>query len=430
MVGGIGRGIRRSTNRLSDRAVKSFLARARAGDAPKKKLFDGGGLYLTVTPAGTGVWRIKYRMNGKERLVAVGVHPEVSLADARAKRDALRSQLRGGLDPVVVRVNRTAAQTTFGAVALQWLEHRKGDWSAIHFEKTVRAFDRDVLPKLGNLRVADITPAVIAPVIEAIAKRGSLETAGKVLQNVGAVFRFAEGKGLSRANANPATSVRELLPRKREHSQRPALLEFASLGDLLRRAEVAPISPPVRLAHRLIAFTAARIGNAITAEWPEFDLESETPTWIIPRERMKAKERPFDHKIILAPTIASEFRIWRASTGGKGFVFPSPSGRPHITHEALEKVLRVTLGMEGKHSVHGWRASFSTLARDHGFSRDCVELTLDHIADTAVARAYDRGERLAERVKLMYWWDAQLTAAQHGAHAIPFRATGAAQANG
>lgn len=426
MAGGIGRGIKRSTNRLSDRAIKAFLARARAGDAPKKKLFDGGGLYLTLTPAGTPVWRIKYRVDGRERLAAVGVHPEVGLAQARAKRDAVRAQLRGGLDPLIADVDRAASATTFGAVVVQWLQKRRGDWSGIHFEKTVQAFDRDVLPKLGNLRIADITPAVIAPVIEAIAKRGSLETAAKVLQHVGAVFRFAEGKGLSGANGNPATPVRELLPRKRAHSQRPALLAFDALGDLLRKAEIAPLSPPVRMAHRLIAFTSSRIGNAITAEWTEFHLDGDPPMWIIPRSRMKAKDRPFDHKIILAPTIVSDLRIWRKVIGGKGYVFPSPTGRPHITHEALEKALRVTLGMEGKHSVHGWRASLSTLARDAGFSRDVVELTLDHIADTAVARAYDRGERLAERVKLMYWWDAQLSAAQHGGAAIPVRSQGVA----
>jgi integrase len=426
MVGGIGRGIRRSTNRLSDRAVKSFLARARAGTAPKRKLFDGGGLYLTLTPAGTAVWRIKYRVDGRERLVAAGVHPEVGLAQARAKRDAIRAQLREGSDPNIAKVNRSASATTFGAVASEWFAMRRGDWSAVHFEKTVQAFERDVLPKLANLRISEITPAVVAPVIEAISRRGSHETAAKVLQNVGAVFRFAEGKGLSRSAANPAASVKELLPRKRAHSQRPALLSFAALGDLLRKAEAAPISPPVRICHRLIAFTASRIGNAITAQWPQFELDVQTPTWIIPRSLMKAKGRPFDHKIILAPTIASELRTWRKIAGGKGYLFPSPAGGAHITHESLEKALRKTLGMEGKHSVHGWRASFSTLARDHGFSRDVVELTLDHVADTAVARAYDRGERLAERIKLMYWWDAQLSAGESGLRSIEIRSEGAA----
>jgi integrase len=368
------------------------------------------------------VWRLKYRFGGKERLSSLGVHPEVGLLRARAARDALREQLRAGRDPLVERANRGAASVTFRAIADEWLERRRPDWSKIHFDKTCQALKRDVFKKLGEKRVGDITSAVIAPVIEAIAKRGSLETAGKVLQNITAIFRFAQAKGL--CDADPAAPVRELLPRRRQHSQRPALLEVKALGDLLRRAEVAPISPPVRIAHRLIAFTASRIGNAITADWSEFDLESDTPTWIVPRSQMKAKQRPFDHKVILGPTIAAEMRIWRAATGRSGRVFPSPTGRAHITHEALEKVLRVTLGMDGKHSVHGWRASFSTLARDNGFSRDVVELTLDHVVDTETARAYDRGERLTERIKLMYWWDAQLSSAQHGGSAIPLRSAG------
>jgi integrase len=413
MVGGIKRG----TSRLSDRAVQAFIAQARAGKAAKKKLFDGGGLYLTLTPAGTAVWRLKYRFHGKERIQALGVHSELGLIGARARREAVKAQLRADLDPVVERVNRTASATTFGDVASQWLETRRRDWSAIHGAKTGQALERDVLPKIGRLRVGDITPAVIAPVIEAIARRGSLETAGKVLWNVGAIFRFAQARGFCRDN--PAIPVREILPKRKQHSQRPALLEFAALGELLRKAEVVPISPPVRVAHRLIAFTGARIGNVITAEWPEFLLDAEVPEWRIPRQKMKVRGRTFDHRIVLGPTIANELRIWRRATGGRGFLFPSPTGRAHITHEALEKVYRVTLQLEGVHSPHGWRSSFSTLARDAGLSREVVELALDHIHDSAVARAYDRGERFDERVRLMYWWDAQLSAAQDGGTPLP-----------
>jgi integrase len=159
----------------------------------------------------------------------------------------------------------------------------------------------------------------------------------------------------------------------------------------------------------LVAFTASRIGNAIAAEWTEFDLDSEAPLWTIPRSKMKAKDRKHDHKVLLGPTIAADLRTWRAVTGGRGYVFPSPTGRKHVTHEALEKVLRVTLGYSGTHSVHGWRSSFSTLARDHGFAKDVVELTLDHVTDSQTVRAYDRGERLEERKKLAMWWDAQLS---------------------
>jgi integrase len=402
----------RSTNRLSDRAIRSFIASAQAGTAPTKKLSDGGGLFLTLTPAGTPVWRLKYRHGGKEKLFAVGVYPTVGLEAARSARDSAKGHLREGRDPTQARdlgrvTKVIASGNTFEAVARTWLEKRKAGWSAIHFRQSERALERDVFPALGTLPVSDITSAMVARVIEKVAERGAVETAGKVLWNVGRIFALAKSNGL--CSDNPAVGVREVLPSTKAHSQRPALVNFDALRELLRVFEGAPVSPPVRIAHRLVAFTAARIGNAIAAEWSEFDLDGEAPSWTIPRSKMKARDRQHDHRILLGPTIAAELRRWKAITGGRGFVFPSPTGRKHITHESIEKALRVTVGYEGRHSVHGWRASFSTLARDHGFSKDVVELALDHVTDSTTVRAYDRGERLVERKRLAAWWDEQLS---------------------
>jgi integrase len=403
----------RSTNRLSDRTIRAFIGNAREGKAPTKKLSDGGGLFLTLTPADTPVWRMKYRHAGKEKQYSIGVYPTVGLEAARSARDVAKAHLREGRDPTTARELTRVATTiasadTFAAVAHSWLEKRKGEWSEIHFRQSKRALERDVYPTLGKLPISEITSPMVAHVIERIANRGAIETAGKVLWNVGRIFDLAKARNL--CAENPASSVREVIPKNRNHSQRPALLTVEALVDLLRRFEGAPVSPPVRIAHRLIAFTASRIGNAIAAEWPEFDLDSDVPRWTIPRSKMKAKDRKYDHKVLLGPTIAAELRTWRSVTGGRGFVFPSPTGRKHVTHEALEKVLRVTLGYSGRHSVHGWRSSFSSLARDHGFSKDVVELALDHTTgDAATVRAYDRGERLEERKKLAAWWDAQLS---------------------
>jgi integrase len=157
-----------------------------------------------------------------------------------------------------------------------------------------------------------------------------------------------------------------------------------------------------------------RIGNVVDAEWREFQLDDEQPLWIIPRAKMKITTRPIDHRIPLCPEISNELRQWRSVFGSKGYVFPSPTGNKHISRESLEKVYRVTLGLGGKHSPHGWRSSFSSLARDYGFERDVVEIALDHAHDNEVARAYDRSERFDQRVKLFLWWGAQLVAAQRG----------------
>lgn len=407
MAGGIG-------GKLTDKAVKAFITKGESG----KKLADGGGLYLFITPAGGATWRIKYRIEGKEKTYSIGPYPLVSLAAARVELGEVKTLLLEGKDPVSHRrVNRAShaasADNTFQAVAEKWLVMKQKEWSAGHYTKSARAFERDIYPAIGKLPIASITPAIVAKAIEDIHKRDVLETASRILQHLNGVFRYAQAKDLCRDN--PALPAREVLPRKKDNGRMPALLNFAALGDVLRRADMARLSPSVRMAHRLCAYTAARIGNVINAEWREFRLEDEQPVWIIPRAKMKVTSRDIDHRIPLSHEIVQELRDWQKMIGSKGYVFPSPAGGKHIGRESIEKVYRVTLGLAGKHSPHGWRSAFSTLARDHGIDREVVELALDHAHDNEVARAYDRGERFTQRIELYRWWGAQLFAAQHGA---------------
>ena len=414
MSGGIG-------GKLTDKACKAFVRKAERG----KKLADGGGLHLFITPAGGATWRVKYRIEAKEKIYSVGPYPLVSLAAARVEPAEVKAFLLKNKDPVTERrVSRAATAAgsdyTFKAVAQEWLEMKQREWSAVHYAKSQRAFERDVYPAIGNLPVSSVTPAIVAKAIEDIHKRDVLETATRILQHLNGVFRYSQAKGLCRDN--PAGPAREILPRKKDNEDNgrmPALLDWTALGDVLRRAEMARLSPSVRMAHRLCAFTAARIGNVVEAEWREFHLGDEQPVWIIPREKMKVTTRNIDHRVPLSPEIADDLRQWRQVSGGRGYVFPSPTGGKHIGRESIEKVYRVTLGLEGKHSPHGWRSAFSTLARDHGFARDVVELALDHAHDNEVARAYDRGERFTQRVQLFNWWGEQLAASQRGAKIIP-----------
>jgi integrase len=418
MAGGIG------ASRLTDKAVKAFVAKAEPG----KKLADGGGLYLFITPAGGATWRVKYRIDGKEKIYSIGPYPLVTLASARVELGEVKAWLLEKKDPVTERrVNRaaTAANTdnTFKLVAEEWLSMKQREWSAGHYTKSSRAFARDIYPSLGNLPIASITPAMVAKAIEDIHKRDVLETASRILQHLNGVFRYAQAKGLCRDN--PAAPAREVLPRKKDNGRMPALLEWPALGDLLRRAVQARLSPSVHMAHRLCAFTAMRIGNVVEAEWKEFHLDDDQPVWIIPRAKMKVTERDIDHRVPLCPEIVAELRQWRDVFGKRGYLFPSPAGGKHIGRESIEKVYRVTLGLAGKHSPHGWRSAFSTLARDQGFARDVVELALDHAHDNEVARAYDRGERFTQRVQLYQWWGRELAAAQRGAKIIPMPAIAA-----
>lgn len=405
--------------KLKDKQVQAFADKAERG----KKLADGNGLHLFITPAGTATWRIKYRHGGKEKLFSIGPYPDISLKAARIELEQARTWLREGKDPVDQRrimraANAAASENLFQVVADQWFANKKKEWSAVHYAKSVRALERDVYSTLGKLPIANITPAMVSTLIERISARGVAETASRILQHLNGIFRYAQAKELCRDN--PALPAREVLPKKRDSGRMAALVDFPSLGDVLRRAQAARLSRPVYLAHRLIAFTGMRISNVVEATWREFDLESEQPVWTIPREKLKKKDKRFPaHRVPLAPAIATELREWRTVIGGRGLVFPSldKPGQP-ISRESLEKAYRVTLELKDKHTPHGWRTSLTSQARDHGFERDLVLLATDHAHDTEVALAYDRGERFAQRVALFDWWGKQLVGAQAGAKIV------------
>ena len=410
MVGG-------TSGKLTDKGIKSFIARKVIGS----KLADGQGLYLLITRAKTASWRIKYRIEGKEKSYTIGTYPQSSLAQARLELKEVKASLNKGRDPVVARritMAQAAAhsESTFRAVAEEWFAMKEKEWSLTHHTKSKRAFERDIYKALGELPIESITPSVIAKAIETINKRDVLETATRILQHLNGVFRYAQAKGLCEINS--AAPVKEILPRKKTNGRMPALLDWNSLGALLRAAQAARLSPSVRAAHRLLAFSATRISNVVQAEWKEFDLDADIPIWVIPRAKMKDHTRIGDHRIPLGPQITAELKQWGKIFGRKGYVFPSPTGNQFISRESLEKAYRVTLNMSGKHAPHGWRSAFSTLARDNGFEQDVVELALDHAHGNEVVRAYDRGERFTQRVGLYKWWGEKLTQAQNGAEVI------------
>lgn len=401
---------------LTDLEIKSFIK----DDVKGKKLFDGGGLFLHLPASGYPAWRVKYRLGDKERVYTIGAYPQISLQDARIELAKIREQVKRGHDPVQQRQvfvlsNQDASENTFQVVADQWLAKMKKEWGAVHYQKAARAIERDLYPKLSNLPIETISPFVLAQSIAPTVHRGAIETADRILQHAGAIFNFAKGLGVY-AGDNPVPGAREVvLPKVPESKRMPAITEWQGLGAILRNAKGANISPPLYLLHRLLAFTATRIGTARLAEWAEFDLDSTPPVWTIPRAKMKVKTRHTDHRIPLSASIAQDLREWRSIGLSKRLVFPSPQttkeGQP-IGSEGLEKAYRDRLGLAGKHTPHGWRAAFSTLARDENFNRDVVELALDHCHDDDVAMAYDRGERWLDRVKLFDWWGERLVKAE------------------
>jgi integrase len=417
---------------LTPERIDAWLATPATGKV--MKLADGLGLFLVRLPSGGTTWQVRYKLDGRPKTYSIG--PHATLDEARAERTRIAELIRvkpgsaeSVVDPVAARRVQKAREEAacgelFKDVAYAWLEKEKPGWSEVHYLKSKKAIERDVLdPKrsnLGTLPIARITPRDVSKVVERIQKRGVRDTAMKILQHVRSIFRYSQALGMR--NDNPADPAAEVLHRPGIVKHRPALLSFPELGKVLRDAEAANTTPAVRLAHRLIAFTAVRISNAVAAKWSDFDLDASLATWTIPRSEMKVRDRSHDHKVVLPEQIAHELRRWRAAQRRTTpFVFPGHSGRKHLSRESVEKMMRVTLALSGKHSAHGWRASFSTLCKEDeaaDFDNQVVDLTLDHIHDTAVARAYDRGQRLQQRVALMQWWGDQLDKAEHGADVV------------
>lgn len=394
------------TNKLTEGAIRSWLA-----SGTSLRLADGGGLCLVRLPSGVATWRARYRIGGVEKQYAIGPHHEIGLARAREEHRYVRDVLRDGRDPMKVREAARAERVassgqTVVQVMAAWLEKERAEWSADHYHRSKMLLEKSFLPGLARLAVADVTPAMVSATIARIQKESGRDTAAKVLRQVRGIFRYAAALGLR--EDNPADAAIEILKAPAPVQHRPAVTTAEGAREVLAALAAMPLSPAVGMCHRLIAHTAVRIGNAVAARWEDFDLDA--GFWVIPREQMKMRDRAHDHRVPLTAQIREDLRRY-AERGqhGSGQLFPGQGRKPFMSRETVERVLRES-ELGARHSCHGWRATFSTLAKDAGHEREVVDLALDHIHDTEVARAYDRGERLEKRVALMHWWGGVLGA--------------------
>lgn len=423
---------------LTDVTIRAWIKSNTVG-----KLWDGLGLYLhrrTPDPAPrtplserrTPVWRCRYRLNGKEQVATFGPYGtdkhagELTLKGAREKRDELRVALRRGNDPSTKRreakatFERELVGPTFRVIAGEWLASKR--WSESHAAKVERSLEVDVYPALGDRSIATITRADVAAVLATVVDRGARETGSRIQQRIARVFDFAIAKGI--LETNPATHTRGVLGDAPAVERRPALLELDPLRDILKRCDVLQLSRQVWLANRLIAFTASRVGPAISATWDEFDLNDECPTWRVPRARMKVKDgNKGDFVAYLGPILAAELRAWKAATAGTGFLFTSPfaiaTKHPHIEHAALNRLYTRTLKLGGTHCPHGWRSSLRSLGAKAGFAREPLELMLDHQIGEDVERAYHRYDYATERHAIALWWEQTLLSPDIDSKVLP-----------
>jgi integrase len=406
--------------------TETAVRKARA-DGKERKLFDGGGLYLLLTPSGGKLWRLKYRFADKEKKLALGQWPEVSLADARALRDEARKVLASSGDPSLEKKKKKArlmreANNTFAALSSEYLAHKKNN-TGKHWAPATAKRNENLLSLLtlafGSLPVSAIQPPDILKVLRRIEASGRLESARRALQLAGAVFRYGVATG--RLDSDPARDLKGALvsPKVKHHA---AIVDPVKFGGLLRAIDSYEGDPVTRYALQLLPHVFVRPGELRHARWEEFDF-FDTAVWTIPAERTKLR-RP--HAVPLsgqAIDILARLQALRRSTGPlEGYVFPSirTPARP-ISDNTLNAALRRLGYAHEEMTAHGFRATASTLLNESGlWHPDAIERALAHGDSNAVRGTYARGQFWAERERMAQWWSDHLDELRKGVKAVTF----------
>lgn len=408
---------------LTDTAIrnaKSGITPSGQTTARAYKMGDSGGLFLLVTPNGGKWWRFKYRFNGKEKRLSLGVYPDVPLKDARNRRDDARKLLANGIDPSEQRkAAKTAsadrAANSFEAIAREWFASFSKVWAKSHSDKIIRRLERNVFPWLGGRPVAEIAPRELLMVLRRAEGRGVIETAHRTKQTCSQVFRYAVATG--RADRDPTVDLRgALAPVKERHY--PSIRDPQAIGALLRAIDGYDGSVVTKCALQLAPLTFVRPGELRGAEWKEFDLDK--AEWRIPAERMKMRQQ---HIVPLSPQAVAILKELHPVTGRGAHVFPGArtNGRA-MSDNTVNAALRRLGYAKDEMTGHGFRSMASTLLNEQGWNRDAIERQLAHAERDEIRAAYNFAEHLPERRRMMVAWAEYLETLKKGGKVLPFKA--------
>lgn len=378
------------------------------------KLSDGGGLYLLVKTNGGKYWRLKYRIDGKEKLLAIGIYPTVTLADARRKRDDAKRLLADGIDPNQQRKEQKQASkidsvNTFKNIALEWYEGRKDRWSVGYRDDMMDAFEKDVFPYIGNRPIAEIKPMELLEVLSIMEKRGATEKLKKVRQRCGEVWKYAIITG--RAEYNPAPDLASaFVPHKREHY---AHLSVSELPEFLSSIDKYMGSQIVRVALRVLILTGVRPGELRKAEWSEINFD--TGVWEIPAEKMKMR-RP--HIVPLSEQVIDLLKQIHPISGSYQYIFPSRTDyRKHISDMALNTMIR-RMGYSGRATGHGFRHTMSTILHEQGYNTAWIETQLAHVDKNSIRGTYNHAQYIDGRREMLQWYADYMDALENGDNVV------------
>lgn len=388
---------------LTDAACKN----AKPKEKPYK-LADSGGLHLLVKPNSGRYWRMKYRFDGKEKLLSFGVYPEVSLSEARSKRDKAKAHLEESQDPAQVKrieaLQRTESNAnTFEAVARAWHSNRRETWQDRTADNILHRLEKDIFPLIGSLPIATVKAPVILDVLRQIEKRGALEIAKRQAQVCGQIFRYAVATGA--VEYDPVPSLRGALkPSISGHHASITTDELPEFMRILERNE-ARMFMPTRVLMRIMLMVFVRTSELIETPWTEIDLNNEI--WVIPWQRMKMGKkklnpRKVDHHVFLPRQGWELLRELRALTGGNTYLFPNqrdPS-KP-VSNGAILAALK-RMGYQNKMTGHGFRSLAMGIIKERlGYRHEVVDRQLAHQSGDTYGEAYDRAEFKEERRVMM-----------------------------
>ena len=406
------------------------VRKAKPKDRPYK-LSDSGGLFLYVAPTGLRSWRMKFRFDGKEKLLTFGPYPEVTISEARAKRDAARAQLREHEDPSGVRkraqeakaeeARALALETSFETIARAWHALQTPLWAPVHANDVITSLERDVFPEIGAEPLRRIGVQTVLAVLRKVEDRGAIETAKRLRQRISAVFVYAISEGMT--DINPAAGVTKALKPLPKKRRQPSITEPEEAQKVLIAAEASGASPITKLASRLLALTAVRPAVVRGVTWDEFediDWSGEVhgprrPLWRVPAARMKLiadkkDEAEFEHLVPLSWQAVDALRAVRRLTGRGKLVFPGQRHSHRPLSENAIGYLYNRVGYHGRHVPHGWRAAFSTTMNARAVKlkrpedKAIIELMLAHEPENKVAAAYDRAGHMERRRELAQEW--------------------------
>lgn len=396
------------------------VSKSKATEKPQR-LADGGNMYLLVQPNGAKYWRMDYRLAGRRKTLAIGVYPDLSLAEARDRREQARKLIANGVDPVAAKQAQKVAsvalsENSFEIIAREWFAKHSPNWKENHSSKILARLENDMFPWIGVRPIGDINAPALLAAIRRIEARGALETAHRVLAICGQVFRYAVATG--RAERDPTGDLRGALPPVKRGNHFAAITEPKKVGELLRDIDGYQGSFVVQCAFKLSPMLFVRPGELRKMEWAELDLDK--AEWIIPPEKMKMG---VTHIVPLPTQAAAILREIQPLTGHGKYVFHGERDhdRP-MSDNAIRSALRRMGWANDEMTPHGFRAMASTILDNMGYKQEWLERQLAHEEPNKIKAAYKREAwrmYLPERTAMMQAWADYLDKLKAGAEVIP-----------